>query len=420
MKNQFFVLFIIALCSCQPKTKPKENVAINQTKDSLTHKLQTIHSKGAINGFGVAIVNEHGTLYSNGIGYADAAAKKEYTENSIHNIGSVSKTFIGVALLKAQELKQLHLDDPISKYLPFAVRNPQFPEVPITIRHLATHTSTLLDTDTFDEQCYILKEDVVVSDSLMAASEVFNPPSSSISVIEFLEKILKENGEWYEEEGFLKAKPGEFYEYSNVGATLAAAVLERATGASFNQFATEHILKPLEMASSGWSFDDIEFSKHSTLYIGPKAKLPFYSLITYPDGGLITSSSDLAKYLSELIKGYTGEGTLLNPESYRELFREQLQAHHFQEERDTDNEYDDEYNTGIFMGFSPKGYIGHTGGDPGIATFMFFKPTTKTGKLIMINTSVRGSEKGVAEFYDIWYTLDEFEGKLMKVEGNHP
>ena len=63
------------------------------------------------------------------------------------------------------------------------------------------------------------------------------------------------------------------------------------------------------------------------------------------------------------------------------------------------------------MGLTPKGYIGHTGGDPGIATFMFFKPGSKTGKVMMINTSVRNSG-GVKQFYDIWYTLDEYEQKL--------
>lgn|GEM_PF-4486185 len=49
---------------------------------------------------------------------------------------------------------------------------------------------------------------------------------------------------------------------------------------------------------------------------------------------------------------------------------------------------------GIFLGFTPKGYMGHTGGAPGVATSLFFKPKQNTGKLLMINTSVRGSEGG--------------------------
>lgn len=416
-KSTLFLLAIITLISCKPKETSNEQSIVETYRDSLSQELIEIHKEGHINGFSVAIVNQHEVLYQAGIGYSNLNSKESYTENTIQNIGSVSKTFIGIALLKAQEMGKLSLDDPINKHLPFQVYNPSYPKEEITLRHLATHTSTILDTDYYDEKSYILKDPVEVPDSIVALSETFNPPTSNMPLISFLEKLLSEKGEWYEEQGFLKNKPGEIFEYSNVGSTLAAAVLEIATGESFNVFATKHILKPLNMSSSGWSFDDIDISKHSTLYARPKVELPHYSLITYPDGGLITSISDMAKYLSELIKGYAGNGTILSNTSYNELFKEQLTAESFPD-RDDEDAYDDEYNTGIFMGFTPKGYIGHTGGDPGIATFMFFKPKSKTGKIIMINTSVRGSA-GVKEFYDVWYTLDEYENRmnLQKTNG---
>ena len=101
---------------------------------------------------------------------------------------------------------------------------------------------------------------------------------------------------------------------------------------------------------------------------------------------------------------------LLKQESYQELFRIQLKAQNYLE-RDDEDDYDDEYNTGIFMGFSPKGYIGHMGGDPGIATYMFFNPSTKTGKIMMINTTVMNSD-GVDQFYSIWNKLGDYESLL--------
>ena len=103
--------------------------------------------KGQFNGFSVAIVNESGTLYEKGIGYSNVEIKKKYTESTIQNIGSISKTFVGIALLKAQELGKLKLDDPINNYLPFRVKNPFYPETHITIRNLATHTSTITDNE---------------------------------------------------------------------------------------------------------------------------------------------------------------------------------------------------------------------------------------------------------------------------------
>ena len=48
-----------------------------------------------------------------------------------------------------------------------------------------------------------------------------------------------------------------------------------------------------------------------------------YSLITYADGGFITSNNDLGLFLTELMKGYKGAGTLLNKESYAKLFEKQ-------------------------------------------------------------------------------------------------
>ncbi|MEM7550954.1 MAG: serine hydrolase domain-containing protein [Bacteroidota bacterium] len=410
MNKILAIVLIVFFASCQTKTKQDSNASTNLVKDSLFAELSILHQKGNINGFGLTIVNEEGALYSKGIGYSDIESNSEYTVNTLQNIGSVSKTFIGISLLKAQELGKLKLDDPINNYLPFKVENPNHPEEEITIRHLATHTSTILDTDYYDEKSYILKDKTASTDSIKSVNETFNDPDSKTTLEVFLKKILSKDGEWYQEDGFMANKPGEIFEYSNIGATLAALVLEIATEQSFNEFATKNILEPLDMKSSGWSFENIDLSQHSKLYADPKTELPFYSLITYPDGGLITNISDFSKYLTELIKGYSGEGKLLNKNSYQELFREQLTAESFPE-RDEEDDFDDEYNTGIFMGFTPKGFIGHTGGDPGIATFMFFDPGTKTGRVMMINTSIINQE-GVDQFYDTWNTLGRYEKKL--------
>lgn len=63
------------------------------------------------NGFGVALVNDKGVLYQNGFGITDFRTKLKYDENIVQNIASVSKTFLGIAILKAQELGKLILDD---------------------------------------------------------------------------------------------------------------------------------------------------------------------------------------------------------------------------------------------------------------------------------------------------------------------
>jgi CubicO group peptidase (beta-lactamase class C family) len=353
----------------------------------------------------VAIVNQDGTLYEKGFGYSDIKASKKYTNNTVQNIASISKTFIGIALLKAQELGTLNLDDPINKHLPFVVSNPYFPNEQITIRQLATHTSSIKDPSRYEKNGYILKEK---ENKEAKVNSNFRSPDEKLVLGEFLKNILSTEGKWYKKKNFLKTKPGEIFEYSNVAAGLAALVIEKATNQSFNEFTNEHILTPLGMSNSGWSFTEVDFSKHSKLYKDKETELAFYQLVNYPDGGLITSSTDLGKYLTELIAGNNGNGSILNKQSYEELFRPQLTDKNYNERNES--AYNDEYNMGVFMGISAQGQIGHTGGDPGVATHMFFNTETKIGKLLIVNTDLK--KEGIKEFIDIWKKLEEYETKL--------
>ena len=141
------------------------------------------------------------------------------------------------------------------------------------------------------------------------------------------------------------------------------------------------------MNAAGWSFDAIDVTKHSKLYTDDGQVIPQYSLVTYPDGGLLTDLHNFALYLQELMQGQTGEGILLKPTSYTALYSQQLPVKKVPK---NPNRYNDEFNSGIFMGFSPVGWIGHTGGDPGISTFMFFDPETGLGHIVMMNTSLSG------------------------------
>ena len=178
MNKIFFLLFLIILCSsCKDNTKTISKSDFEVKQDSLSNSLNDIHKQGHINGFGVAIVDENGILYNEGFGFSQMAEKKSYQRNTIQNIGSVSKTLIGVALLKAQELGKLSLDDPINKYLPFVVANPKFPEDTITIRHLATHSSSIVDNEFYNGKAYVLKENEKLPNDI-GIDEVFNPSDS--------------------------------------------------------------------------------------------------------------------------------------------------------------------------------------------------------------------------------------------------
>ena len=411
MNRIFFASLLYLACSLTTwgVAQPARHRA---AQDSLTTELEVLRSKGYFNGFGVAIVSGQGVLYQHGFGFADVQTRKAYGIHTVQNIASVSKTVVGLAILKAQELGKLKLDDPINKYLPFKVSNPAFPEVPITLRQLATHTSSIRDNDFYLRKNYYLKPGQPLAGLPMALEDeqTFIPADSAVTLPVFLQNVLTPQGKWYQPKGFLARRPGELYEYSNVGESLAAYVVELATGQSLQDFTAQYLLRPLHLRDSGWSFSAVNFSRYSRLYLSPAVALPYYGLTTYPDGGFISSIADLSTYLRELIRGYQGQGTVLRPESYRELFRPQLTAGNF-EQRNERNPYSESYNVGTLMGFGYTGFIGHTGGDPGVVSLLFFDPKTGIGRVLLMNTSF-SDKAGMATMYKIWDTLANYQHRV--------
>lgn len=402
MKNILLVLFpVILLFSCKTV---KQNQLQN---DLLTKNLELAYQKEAIKGFSVSIVNEKRTVYDKGFGFADIDQKKAYTSKTNQNVGSVSKTLLSISLLKAQELGKLNLNDPINNYLPFKISNPNHPEVPILIKHLAYHTSSITDLDEIYAKSYVLTKNK--HDENEGVYNYFQQPESDINLREFIQHSMVENGKWYQQNSFLQSKPGEKREYSNIAAALCALVIEYATGEDYKTFTQQHILKPLKMNNSGWETKDIDATKRSRLFAYKDKMIAEYYLITYADGGLITSSNDLGLFLSELIKGYEGRGKLLSKESYKKLF----EKHKFVQDGKT------EYY-GIFIEFREdflhikNEMIGHNGADPGVFSAMYFNPTTKNGKIILVNTDTDFTDNVWPEIEEIWQILSDYENTITK------
>ena len=91
------ILLIGFICSCKVDKKDQipESTISEFIADSLTTKLDSIYTIGRIQGFGVAISDATGPLYTGGFGTMDLVQDKSYSENTVQNIASISKTFIG-------------------------------------------------------------------------------------------------------------------------------------------------------------------------------------------------------------------------------------------------------------------------------------------------------------------------------------
>jgi CubicO group peptidase (beta-lactamase class C family) len=403
MKKLLLILGLAMLTfACKNQSNViKTEITSSPTNDALTLKLDSIYKQGPIIGFSVAVVNLEGVIYNEGFGHADIVNNKKYTPQTTQNIGSISKTFIGISLLKAQEMALLKLDDNVNSYLPFKVINKKHPETTITIRQLATHTSSILDSHYYDMSYLLIDEKLAPNERSM---DYFQAAETKTSMEVYLEKVVGEDGVWNTRKSFASYAPGTKYEYSNIAATLAALVIEKVAGIPFKDFTKKYILEPLAMNSSGWADSDIDISKRSRSFINKDMLIAKYELITYPDGGFVSSTADMSRYLIELMKGKSGKGTLLSQASYNEFFTKQLIASQLPKN-------DQEGNSGIFMDFSKQG-IGHSGGDPGVVTYMYFNPETNIGKMVFQNTDYEGNRDVIKSFKEIWRTLDSFENKL--------
>jgi CubicO group peptidase (beta-lactamase class C family) len=339
-------------------------------------------------GLAAAILVDGEVVWTKGYGLADREAATPFTPDTVMNVGSISKTVIGVAAMRAVEAGKLRLDDDVNAHLPFPLRNPRHPEIPITLRQIATHTSSLADRELVYESSYHQGGD------------------SPVPLGDFLRDYFAPDGKLYSLDNFVAAKPGAFREYSNIGAGLAAWVIERAMGAPFAELTRREIFRPLGMASTGWFLSEIDRARHAKLYDasaagrGAAVEIPLYGLATYPDGGLRTSVADLSRFFAMLLGGgELGGARILERASVEEMTR-----FHYAPANRPENVVLAEKNSGIFWSTKMDvTFVGHGGTDPGVQAEMLAEPSRRVAVILLTNTTAASG--GSRSFYDIFRAL---------------
>lgn len=339
-------------------------------------------------GVAVAIVDRDGILFSAGYGWADIENRVAMTPDSITNIASISKTFTNTAILQLRDQGLFDLDDAVNEHLPFLVRHPGYPETPITVRQLLTHTSGIGDGDAYDE------------------SYACGDPA--VRLADWVRGYLEPGGEFYSaEQNFLPTGPGEAYSYSNVGYGLLGFLVEVVSGDSFGDYVRANIFVPLAMNDSGWYIADIEpslamvpyarvgagdtldnllFGERNGEAIEADAFVPFcsYSFYNIPDGLVRTSAEQLARHLIAHIRGGEIDGErILSESTVEEILTSQLDAAMMEDEGRLQG------LTWRRQTFEAGMAWGHSGADPGVRTQMMFSPETGRGVILFTNRAAR-------------------------------
>lgn len=327
MKKNKYTLLLIPLLALFLACSKKIVIPAYNPNDPLADQLTAIYKGGQLPGFAVAIVNKKGVQYEQALGYSDVKNKIPYTKNTQQNIASISKTFIGIALMKAIEMGKLTLETPINEVLPFRVTHPQFPAIPITIQQLATHTSSIDDNEIEYKSVYLKSPMTLTKKDLSKEHLTFlkqwsnNKPTS---LADFLKQSLHPTGIHYDKIEFLKESPGGRYQYSNLGASLLAYIIEVVVEQPFSEFVRDQILLPTNMNQTQWEFENKKGIERTITYFQNQLEVPSYQTILYPSGGFYSTAADLSLYLTELLKCYDGEGTLLPKETLEQMIQPQI------------------------------------------------------------------------------------------------
>ncbi|MDB4904430.1 MAG: class beta-lactamase-related serine hydrolase [Mucilaginibacter sp.] len=274
----------------------------------------------------VLIAKKGEIILQKGYGWKNFSDHTLNSPNTISQIGSLTKSFTAMVILKLQEEGKLSVNDRLYKYLP-----EQKDADKITIQNMLDHTSGI---DNYTD--IIGPED----------SAIFSHPVSKQRILDVFEKK------------HLAFKPGSKYEYCNSDYFLLGMIIEKLTGKSYEQAVRQLIFEPLKMNHSGFDFINLKDSSKAEFYVtigsnkyikAPKVD----STVTYAAGAIYSTTGDLYKWAKAI-----AENQILSDSSWKQAFTPHL-AH---------------YGDGWWIDtlYSNK-YVMHSGGFPGfMSNFMYY------------------------------------------------
>ena len=217
-------------------------------------------------------------------GMADLEREVENAPDTIFEAGSVSKQFTAAAVLLLARDGKLSIDDPVRRYVP------ELPDygVPLTIRHMLTHTSGLRDWGS-------------------VAGIAGWPRTTRVHTHAHVLDIVSR-------QKALNFAPGTDWSYSNTGYNLSAILVSRVSGQSFADFSRDRIFKPLGMARTSWRDDFKRIVAHRALAYeraaeGYREDMPFENV--HGNGGLLTTVGDLLKWNENFVAPVVGDAAFV-------------------------------------------------------------------------------------------------------------
>jgi serine beta-lactamase-like protein LACTB len=353
-------LFLVALAFGLvglPDPARAEDVAPAQRYEAVARNLEALIQREIaaknLPALSIALVDDQTIVWAKGFGNADPQAKKPATADTVYRVGSVSKLFTDLAVMRLVERGALDLDAPVTKYLPdFKPINP-FNTKPITLRQMMAHRSGLV------------REPPV--------GNYFDPSEPSLAK---MVQSLNRTELVYAPETKLK--------YSNAAIATVGFVLESTQKEKFARYLQRTLLAPLGMKKSSFEPDpaltkDLARALMWT-YHGREFPAPTFELGMAPAGSMFSTVNDLGRFLQALFaRGKTAEGSLIKPETLEEMWKPQ-----FAKAGEKNG-----FGIGFMVGeLEGRRRIGHGGAIYGFATELAALPDDKLGVVVIASRDV--------------------------------
>lgn len=318
---------------------PSDTAALSQRIDAY---LQSAFNTGHFNG--VALIARSGhIIFKKGYGWKDFEDKSLNDNSTIFQIGSLTKPFTAVLILKLQEDGKLSVNDKVSKYFPAQKDGNQ-----ITLQNLLNHTSGLVNY-----------------------TDVIGPEDSAI-ISHPVEKqlVLKQ----FEDQA-VHFKPGTRFEYCNSDYYLLGIIIENLTGMTYEQAVRKFIFDPLAMTHSGFDFIHLHSTEKATGYVKLDSMHHYHavlmdSTVTYAAGGIYSNVADLYRWAQAI-----GKKQLLSEKSWEQAFTPGL----------------DNYGDGWWIDtLYDHSFITHSGGLQGFMSNFVYYPDADATIILLTNVGDYG------------------------------
>jgi CubicO group peptidase (beta-lactamase class C family) len=343
-------LAVTAACGRAPVPDPP--APIPATLDDFKAAAEAIVRDSRVPGAAIALVRPNGVEWAGGFGVADRERNTPITAETHFRAGSISKTFVAIALVQQYLDDKLDIDAPVSELAPdIAIDNPF--SSPVTLIELLQHTAG------FDD---------------MHFNEMYNlhdPPDLPLA------RVLARNPASRR----VRWRPGTRMSYSNPGYAVAAHVLERVTGRAYEDVIRDRIFMPIGMTTSSFRLEDSDLPLLARGYDGRRGPpVPFSQIYLRPAGNLHTSARELGTFVQLLLNwGETEKDLVIDPEylSNMERPRTSLSA-----------------RAGLIYGYgsgiasrSVAGFpvLGHGGGVDGFVSSYGYSAARDAGWVVLVN-----------------------------------